>query len=282
MTTLSTLNVRIRDFYDRSTGLWLETWGEHMHHGYYGPDGRANTNHRQAQLDLMTELLRWGGIGSAERVLDAGCGVGGSARFLARRFDAEVLGLTLSPEQARQAARLNREAGLGSKVQVDVQDVLQLPPEQHGFDLVWSLESAEHMPEKARLLDVFYRALRPGGQLLMATWCHRDVPPVLQPAERHLLEKIGRFYHLPPLIAVAEYERLARQAGFEAVKTADWTAAVAPFWPAVIRSALRWSSLRGLLAAGWPALRGAWAMRYMNRGYRTGTLRFGVLQARKL
>ena len=31
-----------------------------MHHGYYGPDGRRQTDHRQAQLDMIEELLQWG------------------------------------------------------------------------------------------------------------------------------------------------------------------------------------------------------------------------------
>ncbi|MEO6038751.1 MAG: class I SAM-dependent methyltransferase, partial [Saprospiraceae bacterium] len=89
------LNQRIGHFYDRSTPIWLDTWGEHMHHGYYGPDGQAKKDHRQAQVDLVEEMLRWGGVGQVNRLLDAGCGVGGSARYLAQRFDATALGLTL-------------------------------------------------------------------------------------------------------------------------------------------------------------------------------------------
>lgn len=281
MPDTATLNERIRHFYDRSTAIWLDTWGEHMHHGFYGIDGKMSKEHRQAQTDLIEEFLQWGRVEQAARILDAGCGVGGSARFLARALNAEVLGLTLSPVQAEQATRMNRAGGLDGRVRVEVQDVLQFDPAQGPFDLVWSLESAEHMPEKRRLLQVFFDALRPGGRLLMATWCHRDTPPALEDTERKLLQKIERYYHLPPLFSIGEYEQIARETGFESVKTADWTAAVAPFWPAVIRSAVTWRSMAGLLRAGWPTLRGAWAMQYMMRGYRTGTLRFGLLQAVK-
>jgi tocopherol O-methyltransferase len=84
------LNERIRDFYDGSTQLWLNTWGEHMHHGYYGLDGSERKDHQQAQLDLITESLKWAGVESANRILDAGCGVGGSARVLAQLYDANV------------------------------------------------------------------------------------------------------------------------------------------------------------------------------------------------
>ncbi len=281
MQTQLTLNERIRHFYDRSTAIWLDTWGEHMHHGYYGPDGTTTKDHLQAQIDLITEFLKWGKIEKATHVLDAGCGVGGSARFLAQTLHANVLGLTLSPVQAEQAARYTEAAGLSGQVRVEVQDVLQLQPAQGPFDLIWSLESAEHMPEKQRLLQVFFDALQPGGTLLMATWCHRDTPPTLRSDEQNTLQKIGKYYHLPPMISIGEYERMALDVGFQSVQTDDWTRSIAPFWPAVMRSALRWSSITGLLRSGWPTLRGAWAMQYMIQGYRSGALRFGLLQARK-
>jgi len=276
-----TLNDRIRHFYDSSTHLWLDTWGEHMHHGHYGQQGSEKKNHQQAQLDLIHELLRWGGVTEAGRILDAGCGVGGSARHLAGLFGAQVLGLTLSPVQAAAAGVFNQKAGMGQQVEIRVQDMLTLTADDGPFDLVWSLESAEHIGEKQRLLEIFYTVLKPGGQFLMATWCHREKPPSLDGREEKLLRKIGQVYHLPPLAAAGEIGRMARTAGFTQIKTADWSDAVAPFWKAVIRSAFRWQSVRGLLRSGGPAIRGAWAMRYMTRGYRLGTLRFGLIQGQK-
>ncbi len=275
------LNQRIRDFYDRSTGLWLQTWGEHMHHGYYGPDGRERKDHRQAQEDLIRELLRWGGAGSATRILDAGCGVGGSARFLARHFGAAALGVTLSPVQARAGTQMTREAGLSDRVSIEVRDLMTLTPADGPFDLIWSLESAEHIADKAAMIQQFHELLAPGGRLLLATWCHRATPPPLRPDEKRLLERIYRIYHLPPMNSTPDYEALARQAGFEQVETGDWSAAVAPFWQAVIYSALDWRNAALLLRTHWSTIRGAWAMRYMRRGYREGLIRFAVLQGRK-
>ncbi len=276
-----TLNDRIRQFYDDSTHLWLDTWGEHMHHGYYGPDGGEQKNHRQAQIDLIHELLRWGGVTEAERILDAGCGVGGSARHLAGLFGAQVLGLTLSPVQAEEAAVFNKKNRLDGQVEVQARDVMTLTPEDGPFDLVWSLESAEHMGDKQRLLDIFHQLLKPGGKLLMATWCHRETPPPLEQREVGLLEKICKIYHLPPLEPAGEIRRKAEAAGFINIKTADWSDAVAPFWQAVIRSAFRWQSVLGLIRSGGQAMRGAWAMQYMTRGYRLGTIRFGLIQGQK-
>ena len=102
-----TLNQQIRHFYDTSTKLWLDTWGEHMHHGHYGENGKEKKDPQQAQTDLVNKLLSWGDVQEASRVLDAGCGVGGSARYLAKLFGAKVKGLTLSPVQAA-AAKVTR------------------------------------------------------------------------------------------------------------------------------------------------------------------------------
>ncbi|HAA26753.1 MAG TPA: SAM-dependent methyltransferase, partial [Cyanobacteria bacterium UBA8553] len=54
-------------------------WGEHMHHGYYGPTGKEKKDRRQAQIDLIEEFLKWAGVEQAEQILDVGCGIGGSS-----------------------------------------------------------------------------------------------------------------------------------------------------------------------------------------------------------
>jgi tocopherol O-methyltransferase len=278
----NTLNQQIKDFYDRSTPIWLDTWGEHMHHGYYGADGSERKDHRQAQLDLVEEMLHWGGVDHAKRVLDAGCGVGGSARYLAKRFGCAALGLTLSTVQAEQARQYTAKAGLDDKVQFQVRDMMTLNTSDGPFDLVWSMESAEHIRDKQQLFHIFYEVLAPGGHFLMATWCHRPTPPDLSKSDQRLLEKIGNLYHLPPMVSRPALEIYAATAGFMEVSSADWSRAVEPFWHAVIKTALRWRSIGGLLRAGWPTIKGAWAMRYMQQGFKRGLIEFAVVKGRKV
>jgi len=276
-----TLNQRIQHFYDRSTQLWLDVWGEHMHHGYYGADGSERKEHRQAQIDLIEELLTWGEVHSAGRILDVGCGVGGSARYLARKFDAEVLGLTLSEVQAERAAAYNQQANLQDQVKIRAQDMMTLTETDGQFDLIWSLESAEHIADKRGLLELFYKMLKPGGKFLMVTWCHRDVPPTLNDEEKSVINNICELYHLPPMISPGDYEQIVQDLGFQNIKIADWSEAVRPFWGAVIQSALSWRSLRGLIRSGWSTVRGAYAMRYMQQGFREEIIKYAVFQGTK-
>ena len=278
------LNERIRDFYDQSTPLWLDTWGEQMHHGYYGLDGRRSTNHQQAQIDMIEELLAWGGA-TAEvgRFLDAGCGVGGSSRHLARKYPgAEGLGVTLSPVQAARGNAYNAEAGMSERLRLIAKNMYTLDPAAEGtFDLIWSMESAEHMADKAGLFALFYRLLRPGGRLVMATWCHRPEPPYLSPSDQYTLQQICALYHLPPLVSIPHLEEAANASGLTAVRTDDWSAAVEPFWGAVIRSGLDPRNWPGLVRSGMGTIKGAWAMKYMRQGFASGAIQYGVLSAER-
>ena len=93
MQTQTNLHKRIAQFYDQSSGLWEAVWGEHMHHGYwYGPKDAKSP--KQAQIDLIEELIRLApGLSSDSRVLDMGCGIGGSSTYLAQRYGFDVTGI---------------------------------------------------------------------------------------------------------------------------------------------------------------------------------------------
>lgn len=280
----ASLQHRIQQFYDDSSALWERTWGEHMHHGYYGPSGTHRKERRQAQIDLIEVLLRWGQVTTATAILDAGCGIGGSALYLAERLSATVVGVTLSPVQAQRAEARSAAAGLCDRATFKAVDVLQTPFADQSFDLIWSLESGEHYPDKAQFFRESYRLLRPGGQLLMATWCHRPIDSLaglLTASEKRHLEAIYEVYHLPYVLSLPTYGQLAAQQGFQRIQTADWSEAVAPFWEAVIASLLEKEAIAGLLQAGESTLRGALALGLMSWGYRRGLVRYGVLSAQK-
>jgi tocopherol O-methyltransferase len=284
---------RIQAFYDGSSALWEQTWGEHMHHGYYGPQGTHRKQQQQAQGDLIEALLAWGQVSQAQNILDAGCGIGGSALVLGDRYGAQVVGLTLSPVQAARAQARAEEAGLSDgpsgpvcdhRVTFQVADVLHTPFEDERFDLIWSLESGEHYPDKAQFFHESYRLLKPGGQLLMATWCHRPTQSLAGPltwGETQQLAWLYRLYHLPYVLSLPDYRALAQEQGFHAIQTADWSDAVAPFWDAVIASLGQWQAIAGVLTAGWPTLQGVPALFLMQHGFASGLIRYGVLSARK-
>ncbi|WP_293151787.1 MULTISPECIES: methyltransferase domain-containing protein [unclassified Microcoleus] len=315
----STLYQQIQQLYDASSGLWEQVWGEHMHHGYYGPDGNLKKERRQAQIDLIEELLFWArvptaaGLSEPYRILDVGCGIGGSTLYLTEKFGSiaqnnlksddgvdrdfsrssepnqkgdrvTATGITLSPVQANRAKERAKIAGLESNVNFLVADALNMPFPDESFDLVWSLESGEHMPDKIKFLQECCRVLKPGGTLILATWCHRPLGETageLTDAERKELAEIYRVYALPYVISLPEYEEIVRSLPLTSIRSADWSKAVAPFWDVVIDSALTPSAIWGLLTSGWTTIQAALALGLMSRGYESGLIRFGLICAVK-
>jgi tocopherol O-methyltransferase len=276
---------QIQEFYDASSNLWEGIWGEHMHHGYYGKDGNYQLNRRQAQIDLIEELLAWSGDFNTNRpqsILDVGCGIGGSSLYLAKKFGARVTGITLSPVQANRAKERARAAGLQDRTDFQVANALSMPFDDNSFDFVWSLESGEHMPDKAKFLQECYRVLKPGGKLMLATWCHRptNIEPLSSDENQHLQE-IYRVYCLPYVISLPAYTEIVEQCGFKDLRVDDWSTAVEPFWDVVIDSAISPQAVVGLLKAGWQTIEAAISLRLMSNGYRSGLIRFGIIAGTK-
>ena len=275
----------IAAFYDESTAIWEEVWGEHLHHGYYYTG--KEKDHQKAQVDMIEESLKFAGVGDVatsgvKRAVDVGCGIGGSSRFLATKYGAQVRGITLSPFQCRRAQFLTQKAGLEDRAKFEVADALAMPFQQGSFDLVWSMESGEHMPDKRQFISELVRVAAPGGKIIVVTWCHRNLKEgeTLTRFERGLLKLINSIYFLPPWVSMDRYVALAEEEGLVGVKTADWTQIVKPFWPAVLVSCLNWKSIKVLLTSN-TVRKGALAILYMMLGYSVGLIKFGVITGQK-
>ena len=280
------LKAGIAGFYDQSSGIWESVWGEHMHHGYYGREGFERKDHQQAQIDMVDESLAWAGVdaGATKAVLDVGCGIGGSSRHIARKYGSGGVGITLSPVQAARAQVLSDAQGLGGRLKFEVADALAMPFADNSFDLVWSMESGEHMPDKRQFVSELTRVCKPGGRVLVVAWCHRDLNPgeaALSDSEERLLGRINRAYFLPRWCSAADYRKLFGEFGMAGIDSDDWTMAVRRFWPAVIASALRPRNLWGLLRSGLQTLRGALVMPLMISGQKKGTIKFVLVSATK-
>jgi len=279
--TRDELKLGIAGFYDRSSKLWEDVWGEHMHHGYYVPEDR--TDHVQAQIDLIDEVLKWAQVDSCGKAVDVGCGIGGSSRHLARKYNCQTEGVTLSPYQAARGNELAKEQGLEGQCHFQVADALQMPFDDSSFDVVWSLESGEHMPDKVQFVNELFRVCQPGGRIIIVTWTHRDLDEgeTLTAREERLLDKINRAYYLPRWCSGNDYVKLLEGYGAKDVRREDWSYIIAPFWKAVIRSSLNFKSVWGLMRSGFSTIRGAYAMLLMLRGYKSGLIKFDLLTCTK-
>ncbi|XP_055821030.1 probable tocopherol O-methyltransferase, chloroplastic isoform X3 [Solanum dulcamara] len=279
----------IADLYDESSGIWEDIWGDHMHHGYYQPQSSVSlSDHRSAQIRMIEQALTFASISDPAKkpmsIVDVGCGIGGSSRYLAKKYGATAKGITLSPVQAERAQALADAQGLGDKVSFQVADALNQPFPDGQFDLVWSMESGEHMPDKEKFVGELARVAAPGGTIILVTWCHRDLSPSeesLTPEEKELLNKICKAFYLPAWCSTADYVKLLQSNSLQDIKAADWSENVAPFWPAVIKSALTWRGFTSVLRSGWKTIKAALAMPLMIEGYKKGLIKFAIITCRK-
>ena len=101
-------------------------------------------------------------------VLDAGSGLGGTARYLAETFGVSVEAVDLTPEFVEAAEEINRLCGLDGLIRVRVGSVTALPFGPEAFDLVWSHYVSMNVSDKEALCSEAYRVLKPGGRFVIA------------------------------------------------------------------------------------------------------------------
>ncbi len=146
------------DFYS----LWLDHNLQYSC-GYF-PTGAEDLD--TAQEHKMEHICRKLRLQRGERLLDIGCGWGGLARYAAKNYGVEVLGVTLSKNQKAYADEQIARAGLGSRVAVELKDYRDLGNES--FDKIVSIGMFEHVG-RWHLPEYFaqvYRLLKPGGLFL--------------------------------------------------------------------------------------------------------------------
>ncbi len=115
-----------------------------------------------------SQLAELAAIKRSDEVLDAGSGVGGTARYLADQFGCRVTAVDLTEEYCDTSRWLNRLTGLDGYISVHHGDVTDLPFHSASFTVVCSQHVQMNVADKARLYDEARRVLRPRGRL--AIW----------------------------------------------------------------------------------------------------------------
>ncbi|BAW97570.1 oxidoreductase, zinc-binding dehydrogenase family [[Synechococcus] sp. NIES-970] len=275
----------VAESYDEWTedGILEYYWGEHIHLGHYGKPPRAK-NFLKAKADFVHEMVRWGGLDQlppGTKVLDVGCGIGGSSRILARDYGFDVTGITISPKQVERATQLT-PPGVSATFAVD--DAMNLSFPDGSFDVVWSVEAGPHMPDKAIFAQELLRVLKPGGKLVVADWNQRDDRHLPlnwweQPVMTQLLDQWAH----PKFSSIEGFSELLEATGFVEgqVMNADWSKETLPSWLHTIWvGAIRpWGWLQYGLPGFIKSVREIPTILLMRLAFGTGLCRFGMFQA---
>ncbi|WP_030713366.1 SAM-dependent methyltransferase [Streptomyces sp. NRRL F-2580] len=222
----------IRLYYSHKTQEILQKYGPgprvHFHVGLY-PDGPPDTTVsqnmlKQRMLDAQERIVEhaartWGAYEAPpRRLLDIGCGLGGTSLYWAQEHGASVTSLTVAGEHIPIVRHFARHAGVGGRVHPVLADVHDLD-ETRAYDAVYANESSGYT-DRARLFDVVAKALQPGG------WFGIQEHFMGRSEWREFIDD----YYRTRLGVRGEYLAAAEAAGFELVHEEDVTDSVAEFW----------------------------------------------------
>ena len=165
--------------------------------------------------NMAVDLIKCLDLQPGSRVLDVGCGLGGSAFVMASEFGLKVDGIDLSKNMLSMAEVKRQKHGLTESVKFELGDCLQLD-RPSCYDAIYSRDVFLHIHDKAGLFSVLYAALKPGGILLFTDYCCGE-----KPWGNAFVEYVKeRGYSLHTL---SEYADLIARQGFVEVSQVDMT-----------------------------------------------------------
>jgi cyclopropane fatty-acyl-phospholipid synthase-like methyltransferase len=168
-------------------------------------------------LAATDELVRQARIGHGTRVADFCAGLGGTVRYLAHTYGADVTGIELTPVRAQGAQDLIKRVGLEASARVIEGNVLNVALPDACMDVVVSQEAFCHVPEPHKALGEAFRLLKRPGTLAFTDWIANR--PLSDADARLMWDGMA----IQPLRSIPDYCRLIEDAGFTLVSATDLT-----------------------------------------------------------
>ena len=119
-------------------------------------------------LEATKEMANRLEVSGADHVLDVGSGIGGPARYVARRFGCRVSGIDLTAEFCEVARHLTSLLGLEERVTLRQGDALSMPFADATFDAAYSMNVSMNIADKCALYREIHRVLKPGARLVLS------------------------------------------------------------------------------------------------------------------
>jgi tocopherol O-methyltransferase len=260
----------IRRHYDLATPFYRLLWGPHLHHGLWDVEGPPGP----AQRRLLDRLASSASIRSGDRVLDVGCGMGGSSIALAARYGCLVTGLTLSPVQRAWARLSARWHGVNRSVRFRCADAERFRLSPGAFDVIWNVECSEHLFDKPGFFRRAADWLRPGGRVAVCAWLAGDGPGA-EPTVR----AVGEGFLCPSFGTFGDYIGWLEAAGLTVRAADDLTQQVAQTWDICRRRVERIGVNRLARLLGRETHRFVNRFELLGAAYRSGAMRYGLFVA---
>ena len=222
-------SAQIARYYDRNTERFLRYGGGKAEGAIHRQVWAPGVKNKREALEYLNRLVAaeieplvgvdTGMVG----VLDLGCGVGGTATWLAEALDVQVLGITNSAVQYQLAIRRAEELSLADHCRFILEDFSGLT-EIGWFNAAYMIEAFTHARDAGSLLTAIWNHLLPGGRLVIADdFRSPGVDNGEESPTSYWLQQFQRGWQLNSLMSRIEIIELADQAGFRLMKDLDLT-----------------------------------------------------------
>jgi len=191
----------VSEYHDSMVAFLEWIWGR----DFMAPGGEGNVDRMVEGIDL-----------AGKRVLDIGCGIGGPAFVLARKYGAHVTGVDLEPQLIDRATRRAAELGLSRQTEFRAVSLGPFGFPAASFDVVFTSGALTQTEDKAGIVAECLRVLKPGGALTCYDWLKGEGE--LSDDMRYFFQMEGLTYNL---ITLAELGRYLIEGGFEDVTMED-------------------------------------------------------------
>ena len=226
----------IADYYDQTLNHYQKWWKLNqslaVHYGLWDENTR---NFQEALVNTNRFMMELADIQPHERILDAGCGVGGSAFYLAKQRNAKVSGITLSEKQFEYARQKNEELKLTHLVDFGLEDYTNTSFPGHTFNTIWAIESLTSLVDKKSFANEAIRILKPGGKLVIADYFRNDND---KKDPNNWMKKWQDCWSLADIIHEKPYLDIFQNEGFQLIKNVNVTNNIAPSSKIMYRSYL--------------------------------------------
>jgi ubiquinone/menaquinone biosynthesis C-methylase UbiE len=215
---LTNYHKKIVDYYLESENAYKDSWDLNnslaIHYGYWDEKVKSFP---QSLLRMNEVMMEAAAIKSSDKVLDAGCGIGGSSIFLAKQLGCEVTGISLSEKQVTQAKELADKQKVRDKTEFKVMDYCATNFPDKSFDIVWGCESICYAEDKEQFINEAWRLLKPGGRLVVADGFVTDLNNNNHPIIRSWLDG----WHVNYLDSPQRFQEFMNSAGFQNILYRD-------------------------------------------------------------
>jgi cyclopropane fatty-acyl-phospholipid synthase-like methyltransferase len=262
----------IQEHYDLASPYYEKLWGKHLHHGYYQT---GHESKEEAADNLIKYLVELVGIREGARVLDVGCGIGGTSIWLAENLGCKVTGVTISPIQVQMATEAAQHLRNKPTFLLDDANNLSITG---SYDIVWAVEVISHLSNRSEFFRRMSRLLVPGGRFCEAAWLKeeglsiRDEAKYIGPIEE------GMLVSLPTL---SEYKKHIADNGLRLLHYEDISSKVAKTWDICLDIAKDRTLWRLASQHSKEFISFLKSFKAMRNGFRSGTFRYGILVIEK-